>query len=100
MRYPFAILGLAVAFAASAQNPPQRLGLCAACHGERGTATAKSIPNLAGQNLEYLRSAIRQYRSGARDVAAMRAATGMLSAAELDRMLQWYAARAPDRPAP
>jgi cytochrome c553 len=87
--------GAAIALSAAAQTRPQRLGLCAACHGERGTATAKSIPNLAGQNLEYLRNALIQYRSGARDVAAMRAATGMLNAAELDQVLQWYADQQP-----
>ena len=72
---------------------PQRLGLCAACHGERGIATAPSIPNLAGQNLDYLRNALIQYQSGARDVAAMRAAAAMLNAAELDQVLRWYAAQ-------
>lgn len=77
-----------------AQTPP-RLGLCATCHGERGIATAKNLPNLAGQNLDYLRGAIEQYRSGARDVAAMRASIGMISAAELDRILQWYSAQTP-----
>ncbi len=92
---PLVLLGLGDTCAVSAQTPPQRLGLCAACHGERGTAIAKNIPNLAGQNLEYLRSALAQYQSGARDVAAMRAATGMLNAAELDRILQWYAVQAP-----
>jgi cytochrome c553 len=74
-----------------AAERPQRLGLCATCHGEEGHATAPDVPHLAGQNLEYLRSAIKQYQSGARDVAAMRAVVGMLSPAELDRVLQWYA---------
>ncbi|MDR3386700.1 MAG: cytochrome C [Rudaea sp.] len=90
-----AIAGAGIAFSAGAQSPPQRLGLCAACHGELGIATGKTIPNLAGQNLEYLRSALSQYRSGARDVAAMRAAAGMLNAAELDQVLQWYAGQQP-----
>jgi len=67
--------------------------LCAACHGERGAASAGTIPNLAGQNLEYLRLALAQYQSGARDVPAMRAATAMLNGAELDQVLQWYAAQ-------
>lgn len=56
-------------------------------------ATAPSIPNLAGQNLDYLRNALIQYQSGARDVAAMRAAAAMLNAAELDQVLRWYAAQ-------
>ncbi|MEP6485288.1 MAG: c-type cytochrome [Rudaea sp.] len=79
---------------------PQRLGLCAACHGERGIATAKNIPHLAGQNLDYLRAAIAQYRDGSRNVAAMRAATGMVSAAELDQILQWYSTQTPPSPTP
>ena len=72
---------------------PQRLGLCAACHGERGMASGPGIPNLAGQNLDYLRNAIIQYQSGARDVPAMRAAAAMLNAADLDQVLRWYAAQ-------
>ena len=91
------ILGTAAAFSTNAQTPapPARLGLCAACHGEHGVATGKTIPNLAGQNLDYLRNALIQYQSGARDVAAMRAASAMLNAAELDQVLQWYAAQSP-----
>jgi cytochrome c553 len=91
----FAFSGLAIAPIAGAQDMPQRLGLCAACHGERGVATGQSIPNLAGQKLEYLRNALIQYQSGARDFPAMRAAAGMLNAAELDQILQWYAQQAP-----
>ncbi len=83
-----------------AQTAPSRLGLCAACHGERGIATASNVPNLAGQHLDYLRGAIEQYRSGARDVAAMRASIGMISAAEIDTILQWYSAQTPPSPTP
>ena len=93
-RAAIAALACAVAFSTNAQTAPARLGLCAACHGERGQATGKTIPNLAGQNLDYLRNALQQYASGARDIAAMRAALGMLNADEADRVLQWYAAQA------
>ena len=89
-----ASLLLALCATAAAQSPPQRVGLCASCHGERGIATSTSLPNLAGQNLEYLRNAVEQYRSGARDVAAMRAALGMVNVAEADAILQWYSAQA------
>ena len=78
-------------YAATAAEKPARLGLCATCHGENGHATTPATPNLAGQNLDYLRSAIKQYQSGARDVPAMRAAVGMLNAPEIERMLAWYA---------
>jgi cytochrome c553 len=91
-----AVAGSVAAFSTNAQTavpqaPPQRLGLCAACHGEHGIATGQAIPNLAGQNLDYLRNALIQYQSGARDVPAMRAAASMLNAAELDQVLRWYA---------
>jgi cytochrome c553 len=83
---------------ARAADKPARLGLCAGCHGEDGRAVAPGAPNLAGQNLDYLRSAAAQYLAGTRTAPAMRAALGMLSPAELDRVLVWYA-QAPAREA-
>lgn len=83
---------------ADATPQPPKLGLCGACHGENGHASTPQIPNLAGQNLDYLRSAIAQYRSGARNIAAMRTALGMLNAAEVDAVLQWYAQSPPQPP--
>jgi cytochrome c553 len=74
---------------------PARLGLCAACHGERGMAQIPGAPNLAGQKLDYLREALRQYRDGRRDVALMKAAIGPVSDAELDQLAQWYSAQTP-----
>jgi cytochrome c553 len=86
-----ALAALPLLSAAHAVDKPARLGLCASCHGENGHATTPGVPNLAGQNLEYLHNAIKLYQSGARDVAAMRAAAGMLAPAELDQVLEWYA---------
>ena len=73
-----------------ATPPPSRLGLCAACHGSNGYAGQPGIPKLAGQNLQYLRDALKQYRSGARDVALMRAAIGPVSDADLVALARWY----------
>ncbi|MEW5296806.1 MAG: hypothetical protein WDW36_000058 [Sanguina aurantia] len=73
--------------------PPARLGLCAACHGSNGHASQPGVPNLAGQNLDYLRDALKQYRSGRRDVPLMRAAIGPVSDAELDALARWYSAQ-------
>lgn len=87
------LLTFALAGSARAADAPSRLGLCASCHGRQGVATMPAIPNLAGQNLDYLRAAAQQYVSGARDVPAMRAAAGMLNARELDDVLAWYAAQ-------
>ena len=75
--------------------PPAHLGLCAACHGEHGRAQIPGAPNLGGQNLNYLRIALKHYRDGSRDVPVMRAAIGPLSDAELDALARWYAAQPP-----
>lgn len=53
------------------------------------------VPNLAGQQLDYLRSALKQYRDGRRDVALMRSAIGPVSDAELDALARWYSAQSP-----
>jgi cytochrome c553 len=96
---------LAAARPSHAQTaPPQaptRLGLCAACHGPSGHASMPGVPNLAGQKLDYLRDALRQYRDGQRNVPVMRAAIGPVSAAELDALARWYSTQSPqpqDRP--
>ena len=93
----FALAMLAFASAAHAEpSRPARLGLCAACHGENGIATAKGVPHLAGQDRDYLIAALGQYRSGERGAAAMRAASGSLSAAEIAALADWYAAQPRD----
>ncbi|GLQ90582.1 hypothetical protein GCM10007898_41580 [Dyella flagellata] len=94
----FAALGLTCALPALAADPlpkPLRLGLCAACHGETGMAQMPGAPNLAGQRLDYLRQALKEYRDGTRNVPLMRAAIGPLSDAELDQLARWYSAQVP-----
>ena len=83
---------------AVAATPPSRLGLCAACHGAQGHASTPGVPHLAGQRVDYLRAALRQYRSGQRDVAVMRTAVGPLSDAELDALAVWYSRQSPPVP--
>jgi cytochrome c553 len=74
---------------------PARLGLCAACHGADGHAGMPGVPYLAGQRLDYLRDALKQYRDGRRDIPVMRAAIGPVSDAELDALARWYSAQSP-----
>lgn len=95
-------LGLVVALPGLAQTvppKPSRLGLCAACHGETGMAVMPAAPNLAGQRLDYLRTALQHYRDGSRDVPVMRAAIGPLSDAELDAVARWYSVQIPAKAA-
>ncbi|UXI68855.1 c-type cytochrome [Tahibacter amnicola] len=91
-----AVFGTCAATAQADEVPrPARLGLCASCHGEDGRSTQSGTPHLAGQDLEYLKTALAAYRSGQRDVAVMRAAVGALTPSELDALAAWYAARPP-----
>lgn len=83
---------------AQAPVKPDRLGLCAACHGETGHASMPGVPNLAAQQLDYLRDALKQYRDGRRNVPVMRAAIGPLSDAELDALACWYSVQVPQTP--
>lgn len=88
------ICGL-ISVAAAAPPRPAQLGLCAACHGEDGIARAPGTPHLAGQDEQYLVDALKQYRSGRRDAAAMRAVSGALSEADIAAFARWYAAQVP-----
>lgn len=94
---PAAVLVWGAMASAHAQAPtrPARLGLCAACHGETGMAQIPAAPNLAGQKLDYLREALRQYRDGRRNAPLMRAAIGPVSDADLDELARWYSAQTP-----
>jgi cytochrome c553 len=85
----------ALAWSQTTASPPTRLGLCAACHGSTGHAVMPGVPNLAGQQLDYLRDALKQYRDGRRDVPVMRAAIGPVSATDLDALARWYSAQSP-----
>jgi len=94
---PLLAAGLMAALPLHAAAPakPTRLGLCAACHGETGMAQIPGAPNLAGQKLDYLREALKQYRDGRRNVPLMRAAIGPMSDADLDELARWYSAQMP-----
>lgn len=95
MRRCLLLSALLVAASASADEPsrPSQLGLCSACHGETGRASAAGIPHLAGQDETYLAEALRQYRSGARSASAMRAVSGSLQDRDIAALARWYASQ-------
>lgn len=96
MRIAVAAALLAAGFPCLADSPkPLRLGLCAACHGETGLAGGKGVPRLAGQDVDYLVEALRQYRDGERRAAPMRAVSGALSETDIAELARWYAKQAP-----
>ena len=70
---------------------PPKLGLCAGCHGENGTAVLADYPNLTGQNQRYLANSLRAYQTGERQNSAMRAMVGTLTDAEIEELATHYA---------
>jgi len=94
------LLGIALTNAALPATParPAKLGLCVACHGERGLAQTEDAPHLAAQRETYLASSLTAYRTGTRRHAAMQAVAGTLSARDIDEFARWYAAQPPPAP--
>ncbi|MGA9341892.1 MAG: c-type cytochrome [Rhodanobacteraceae bacterium] len=92
LRVALSSMMLAAACCASAQ-PPAQLGLCAACHGASGIAVAKGVPDLAGQDADYLAAALAQYRAGDRSNSAMHAVAGALSKGDIEALARWYSAQ-------
>ncbi|HZR34278.1 MAG TPA: cytochrome c [Nevskia sp.] len=90
-----AALGLALAATAQAEAPakPDRVVVCAACHGENGVATQPMYPNLAGQQTSYIEHALHAYKSGERKNAIMAPQAAGLTEAEIKQLAAWFAAQ-------
>ena len=94
-KFALAVLGLAVAAAAQAEGPakPDKLVVCAACHGENGASTQPMYPNLAGQQTSYIEHALHAYKSGERKNPIMGAQVTSLSDADIKQLAAWFAAQ-------
>lgn len=71
-----------------------KAAVCASCHGADGMALIPSYPNLAGQNEEYLVSALQAYRSKERqggNAALMHAMAANLSDDDIANLAAYYA---------
>jgi cytochrome c553 len=68
---------------------------CQACHGLDGLAKIPGAPHLAGQVEEYLVSAMREYRSGARKNEMMTVAVRELTDADIADLAAYYASLDP-----
>ena len=88
----FVFFGAAVLVAPTslAQISPQRLALCASCHGADGNSQFKGIPSLAAQPKLFLENQLVLNREGIREIPQM---TGMLAGvtdAELTALAIYY----------
>ena len=57
----------ALSAAADAEAGKAKAAVCAACHGKNGIAQIPGYPNLAGQNEQYLVSALKAYKGKQRN---------------------------------
>lgn len=81
------------AIAGDAAAGKAKSAVCAACHGANGMATIKTYPNLAGQNKEYLVSALKAYKAKQRNggmAAIMQAQAAGLSDADMENLAEYY----------
>ncbi len=98
----------AVAAAALAQQTPPApaaapdpdVGACQACHGAGGISRSPRVPNLAGQQPDYLAAQLRAFRAGTRDNDLMEAIAAQLGDAEIDALARYWHARPAAPPDP
>jgi len=96
-----AALGLAAHSAYAAGDPSagrNKIYQCQGCHGISGWKTAfpevYQVPKLGGQNAQYIVAALKQYKSGERDFATMRAIAATLSDQDMEDIAAYYGGKA------
>jgi len=87
--------------AASADDIAEKAAVCAACHGDNGVPTDKSIPVLWGQNEGYIYIELRDMKKGARKNEQMQAVVENLSRDDMLALAAYFAAKPwPNLPQP
>ena len=73
-------------------------GACAGCHGEAGVASDPANPSLAGQDAQYLASALQAYKDGARKDETMKGLAAALDDKAMKNIAAFYAGQQPQAP--
>ena len=73
----------------------EKNSMCEGCHGIPGWRTAYpvayQVPKLGGQHAEYIVAALKEYKSGDRAFATMRAIASSLSDQDMEDLAAYYA---------
>lgn len=96
------IIGLALMAASSAAfsagdaaKGREKNSMCEGCHGIVGYRTVYpevyKVPKLGGQHAQYIVDALKEYKSGDRKHATMRAIAGSLSDDDMTDLAAYYA---------
>ncbi len=73
-------------------TPPEKAALCTACHGVDGNSNNPEWPNLAGQNSDYLKKQLLDYKNGkTRKAPMMTAIVAGLTEKDMDELSHYYA---------
>lgn len=67
--------------------------VCAACHGPDGNSKSADFPRIAGQHADYIRKALRDYRSGARKDAVMAGFAKSLTDQDIDNVAAHFSSQ-------
>lgn len=94
-----ALTWLAVFLLPAQAQQPQRLELCAACHGPQGVSQNPAFPSLAGQPKVFLENQLVLIREGLRDIPPMKGALDGLKDPDLTALANYFANQPPPPPA-
>lgn len=90
------LLFASVAFVGTAQAASLYAGkataaaVCSQCHGIKTTSTDAPFPPLAGRDLQYLKTALKQYRDKTRVSELMNNIAGALSDKDINNVATYY----------
>jgi cytochrome c553 len=71
---------------------------CSACHGADGVSGNPAIPSLAGQDPDYLATALRAYKQGSRNDETMKGLAAALDDNAIKALSTYYATQQPKAP--
>ncbi len=71
---------------------------CAGCHGNQGVSGNPAIPSLAGQDAQYLATALQAYKNGSRSDETMKGLAAALDDRVMKDVAAFYAAQPPQPP--
>jgi cytochrome c553 len=66
---------------------------CQACHGPQGISVSPAFPNLAGQNPDYIREALHQYKDGRRKNPIMMGQVANLSERDMEDLAAFFSSQ-------
>jgi cytochrome c553 len=78
-----------------AEQAEELASACNGCHGENGNSTDPEVPSIAGQDAQYLTTAITHYAGGSRENETMANAVKELSKEQIRDVSAYFAGQTP-----